>query len=599
MKRVLLVLVAMIIAFSCLQLPVHVGAQQERTGVTFTWMQTNEVDHPEGYYACEKRLEKMPVTFEAWVYLPQETYTEPAGVIWSNFWNTSDHSIELEIDANGVPVLAFSHRKGEIYGRSFSFQDAAVLPEQWTHLTVVYGAGPNNKQAQCYINGELKQSFEDNYWYEPDPSVLDNYLSLGGNFRTMNTKAFRGSLGDLAVYSDARTPEEILGDMENKPDTGDAQLMFCYDLFGAESGKSIPDASGNGYDMCYGRMWLTEEERDQINAGDDREYAYTIAFLPDTQESTRHFPEKLEPLFDFLAENAESKNIKYVIGLGDMTDKNVETEWEIFKKQVEKLNDKVPYALVRGNHDVLYNPDDITTLHDNYFSQTTDYYYNHVKENGGFHYDDTTINTYLLFEVGRVKYVLLNLDFGASDDVLAWADTILSEHKDRRAIIATHAYMNGDGTPLVGEDVIAPSLYSPYWNDGDDLWEKLIRKHENIDMVVSGHVGMDSILCTPATGDNGNTVYQLLMNTQGTDLKLGGLGMVGLMHFTEDGRFAKVEYYSTVLERYFRETNADIHMDFGAAAPAVNWVLIVAAAVACAAVAVVIVVLLKKKGKKV
>ena len=598
MIRWISLIAVLIIAVNLLRFPATAVAEQERTGISFEWTETNEVVHPVGYYYSEKRFEKMPATFEAWVYLPQEVYAEPAGVVLSNFWNTSDHSLQLEIAGNGVPVLAFGHREGEAYGRTYTFTNATIPSEQWTHLAIVYGTGAEDKQVCCYINGELKQSTEPNYYYEPDPSILDNYVCLGGNFRTMNTEAFRGSLGDLAVYSDARTPEEILGDMENKPDTGDADLMLCYELFGAKSGESISDASGNSYDMHYGRMWLTEEERSKITAGDDKEYTYTIAFIPDPQESTRNFPEKLEPLFDFLEENAESKNIKYVVGLGDMTDKNVESEWEFFKGQVEKLNDKVPYALVRGNHDVLYHPDKITTLHDNYFSQTTDYYYNHVKENGGFHYDDTTINTYLLFEVGKVKYLLLNLDFGASDDVLAWADTVLSEHKDRRAIIATHAYLNGDGTPLVGEDVIAPSLYSPYWNDGDDIWEKLVRKHENIDMVVSGHVGVDSILCSTATGDNGNTVYQLLMNTQGTDLTLGGLGMVGLMHFTEDGRFARVEYYSTVLDRYFRETNYSIHMDFGEAAPAVNRGLIVVGAAVLVAVAALAVILQKKKGKK-
>lgn len=598
MKKLISFFAALTMIVMLLPVATFGTTEQERTGVSFDWMETNQVDHPVGYYYSEKRFEKMPATFEAWVYLPQDSYAEPAGVILSNFWNTSDHSVQLEIGANGVPMLAFGHRKGELYGRTYAFTDATIPAEEWTHLTVVYGTGTDNKQLQCYVNGELRQSTEPNYWYDPDPSVLDNYVCLGGNFRTMNTSAFRGSLGDIAVYSDARTAEEILADMEKKPDTADAELMFCYDLFGAESGKSIPDASGNGYDMHYGRMWLTEEEMQEVYAADDKEYAYTIAFLPDIQESTRNFPEKLDPLYDFLAENAESKNIKYVIGLGDMTDKNIETEWEIVKKQTEKLNDIVPYSLIRGNHDVLYNPEDNTLLHDDYFSQPSDYYYKHVKENGGFFYEDTTINTYLLFEVGRVKYVILNLDFGASDDVLAWADKVLEEHRDRRAIVVTHGYLNGDGTPLTGDDVIAPSLYSPYWNDGDDIWEKMVRKHENIDMVVCGHVGVDSILCTTATGDNGNTVYQLLMNTQGTDLKLGGLGVVGLMHFTEDGRFAKVEYYSTVLERYFRETNANIRLDFGEDAPAVNWVVIAVAVAACGAVAAATVVVLKKKGKK-
>ena len=94
------------------------------------------------------------------------------------------------------------------------------------------------------------------------------------------------------------------------------------------------------------------------------------------------------------------------------------------------------------------------------------------------------------------------------------------------------------------------------------LWDKFVSKHENIDMIVSGHILADNILCTPAIGDNGNTVYQFLMDPQSTDKKLGGLGILALMYFTKDGNHARVEYYSTVLKKYFRESNKEISLDF-------------------------------------
>ena len=39
--------------------------------------------------------------------------------------------------------------------------------------------------------------------------------------------------------------------------------------------------------------------------------------------------------------------------------------------------------------------------------------------------------------------------------------------------------------------------------------------------------------------------------------------MIGMMYFTEDGNHAKVEYYSTVLDMYFHESNKNILMTFG------------------------------------
>jgi hypothetical protein len=82
-------------------------------------------------------------------------------------------------------------------------------------------------------------------------------------------------------------------------------------------------------------------------------------------------------------------------------------------------------------------------------------------------------------------------------------------------------------------------------------------------MIVSGHMHHDSAVVSPREGDAGNTVYQVLMDPQSTCNKLGGIGVVGLMYFTEDGNHAKIEYYSTVLDKYFSESNKTLSLTFG------------------------------------
>ena len=82
-------------------------------------------------------------------------------------------------------------------------------------------------------------------------------------------------------------------------------------------------------------------------------------------------------------------------------------------------------------------------------------------------------------------------------------------------------------------------------------------------MIVSGHMHHDTIVVTPREGDAGNTVYQILMDPQSTCKKLGGLGAIGMMYFTADGNHAKVEYYSTVFDKYFAESNKAIKLTFG------------------------------------
>ncbi|MDO4749402.1 MAG: S-layer homology domain-containing protein [Eubacteriales bacterium] len=534
----------------------------ERAGLSHEWSITNDIQHPAGCYYTEPWLEEMPITFEAWVYLPAETYELAGGTIIGNYTLKNMDCFTLSIQKNGVPSLSFGHVIDEA-GKpesAFVFNEAAIAPDTWTHLAVVYET--ETKQVLCYINGELKESSLPEQWYEAPISVLYNPICIAGDYYQANLRGFRGILGDVAVYADVRTADEILADVENAPDTQDTELLMYFDMSQAEAKVGVPDASGNGFDMSYERMWLTEEELDEKLAEDDKEYVYSIAFLPDIQIITEFYPEMIAAPFDYVVENAESENIQYFIALGDLTNNNNDWEWERFVPQTEKLNGIVPYALIRGNHDILRN--DNLPFFDDYYSAEDSYYYNHVKENGGFMDPSTAINTYLLFSVGEVDYLILNLDFGANDEILNWADGVLREFSDRRAIVVTHGYLATNGMLLRGNEFGAPSTYDvPGYNNGDQMWDKLFRKHANIDMIVCGHTPLDNVVYTTAVGDHGNTVYQILMNGQYSDRGLEGVSLVNLMHFTEDGRYARVESYSGVYDLYWKEATTELRFDFG------------------------------------
>jgi len=45
-----------------------------------------------------------------------------------------------------------------------------------------------------------------------------------------------------------------------------------------------------------------------------------------------------------------------------------------------------------------------------------------------------------------MKFIVICLEFGPRDTVLEWANKIVSEHKDRKAIVVTHNYMYSDDT---------------------------------------------------------------------------------------------------------------------------------------------------------
>ena len=75
-------------------------------------------------------------------------------------------------------------------------------------------------------------------------------------------------------------------------------------------------------------------------------------------------------------------------------------------------------------------------------------------------------------------------------------------HPGHSVIITTHAYLFRDGTTLsVGDGTSIPSA-----NDGEAIWNKLVKKYSNIILVMGGHDVSDRIMMTQSTGDNGNTV---------------------------------------------------------------------------------------------
>jgi hypothetical protein len=159
-----------------------------------------------------------------------------------------------------------------------------------------------------------------------------------------------------------------------------------------------------------------------------------------------------------------------------------------------------------------------------------------------------------MLSVGKIDYLIFTIDYGASDAVLKWVGELCDEYKDYHAIITTHCYLFRDGTTLDQGDVCPPATTGGH-NNGDHMWDKLISKHENILMVISGHDPCDQIIVAQDEGDNGNIVTQMLVDPQGADAQLGGLGMVAILYFSEDGREVSVEYYSTIKEKFYMGAN--------------------------------------------
>ena len=284
-------------------------------------------------------------------------------------------------------------------------------------------------------------------------------------------------------------------------------------------------------------------------AVNESDYAYSLAIVGDTQvvcENDALYDQNgMDTLYQWIVDNAASKNIQYVLGVGDITQhQNNAAEFALAKEAISKMDGVVPYSLARGNHDnsAPYN----STFNTDFYKSQFDGFYN-----------DKLENAYKLMTLGGTKYLFITLDYGPENAVLEWAGDLCETYSDHKVIITTHAYLYSDGTTIDSGDSCDPITMNKRENNGETMWEKLGKKYENIFMIISGHECSSRVLVTEAEGDHGNVVTQMLVDFQGVDASYGygSTGMVTMLYFSKDGKRVTVETYSTILKKYFREEN--------------------------------------------
>ena len=213
----------------------------------------------------------------------------------------------------------------------------------------------------------------------------------------------------------------------------------------------------------------------------------------------------------WIADNYRKRNIAYVWHLGDITQDDEPAQWEVAKSCFDMIEGKVPYLLVPGNHD--YSGDALRR------SRLSEYFpIDKMKQwptFGGAFDDKKLDNSYHLFRIGDQDWIALGLEFGPRQEVVEWADRILDQHADRCVAVVTHAYLFRDNQRYdyaKGSQRASPHGFAGDGNDGEELWQKLIRKHKNVMVVISGHVrtGGPTGSYLASEDDHGNIVHQMM-----------------------------------------------------------------------------------------
>jgi len=523
-------------------------------------------------YQQTKAVTKAPKTLEATIKLPSG-FTDRAGVITGTYGGGAD-AFGLEVYTNGHPRLFITDLDSETTNTNLFFNDVNVATGNWVHVAMVI----DGTTAKLYIDGALKasQTVTTSSTYVP---VFP--FGVGGDLRSGNSEYFKGLIKNVAVYSDVRTATEVASDATSTT-ISTSDLLFGYNLQGVSENEIIQDLSSNDNDIYKKQFWITDD-----SVTDPTNFDYSFAVVGDTQKLVRQYANYLNndttdtsfpqtqtfpKIYDYIINNKTSKKIAHVFGLGDITETGFhwgasearsDHEFQLATAQFARLDAAgIDYSLVRGNHDAWskYNQYLGTGADNNRcnYTNSVDEYFTHA--NGTKDY----ANSIHYFSAGILDYMVVTLDYGASDTVLAWAKERILANPYKNAIITTHAYMFRDGTTLDVNDVVPPtsdtsSVYDKTnVNNGDDLWNELISQCPNIVLAMSGHDPCSDVVLSQWQGVNGNTVSNMLIDPQGLDdayKSTGGSGAIAMFYFSNGGKTIDVRFWSTAQNAYIKTAN--------------------------------------------
>lgn len=301
--------------------------------------------------------------------------------------------------------------------------------------------------------------------------------------------------------------------------------------------------------------------------------AFTVAAIPDTQNYTDFryqkaagFPIAGEEVFldqmRYLVRNARSRggDIVFATHLGDVwqhfgrrmdeghvargfgrvpnggspTARNIyprelrTTEVPNGVRGFDILNGAMPFSVVPGNHDLdalwtdpshppATGADGKEDLGLRHFGGLTKFTAVFSPRSRYFHgrnwyvaaHDDGA-DSAQIFTAGACSFLHIGLQYEAPDASLAWAQGVIDAHPGLPTIVTTHKYMNRTDrrAPTRGGN----AELDPIDNGPDAIWDKLIRRNDQIFLVLSGHIAGQGYRVD--RNDAGHAVYQLLMDYQ-------------------------------------------------------------------------------------
>lgn len=275
---------------------------------------------------------------------------------------------------------------------------------------------------------------------------------------------------------------------------------------------------------------------------------FTVVVLPDTQFYSELYPDLFRQQTQWIVDNVDTLNIKFVIQVGDIVNVSSSTDqWTNADSAMDILdNADIPNFPVIATHDYDTTSTRDSTSFDTWFPVTR---YSSEDWYGGC-YGNSSSNMWGTFTVDSQEYLVIGLEFGPRDAVVAWANGIISAHPGAMVILFTHSYLNGDSTLSGTGDYAWAGAYGlADYNSGEDLWTNLVSLHSNIVLVACGHVEPSAYRTDYVSSQ---PISQTLQNFQGETL--GGGGYLRYYEFTPNTNQITAITYSPYYNQYRTES---------------------------------------------
>ncbi|MDT8974902.1 S-layer homology domain-containing protein [Paenibacillus sp. chi10] len=260
-------------------------------------------------------------------------------------------------------------------------------------------------------------------------------------------------------------------------------------------------------------------------------YDFSFVWMSDTQYYSQSYPQIYKKIVNWVKDNKESNNIKYVIHTGDIVDKSYqEYQWQEADEDMKVLEDaNIPYGVLAGNHDVGHQDNDYTKYWQYFGEQRFKDMptYGESYQNNRGHYD--------LVSAGGNDFIIVYMGWGLGDKEIDWMNEVVAKYPERKAILCLHEYMlvSNNRAPIA-----------------DKIFEKVIKPNKNVIAALSGHYHDAQLKIDELEDDNGEKrkVYQMLADYQGAPE--GGLGYIRLMQFDMKNNKLHIKTYSPYLDDY-------------------------------------------------